>query len=150
VSTNTIGKLPPRYSFILNPYDNVRLSKCPRCQKPTHMRKFALLIHVEGWGLLALGKTCRYCTPCELIIAHQDELEDELVGVLERHAPEVIGNPYVVGGTVEKRHWEKWLGNKGEPLKKALEHFVQFKEILEFKIEGGGWAPARLSRPIKK
>jgi hypothetical protein len=93
VSNKSIGKLPSRYSFILNPYKNVRLSKCPRCQKPTHMRKFALLIHVDEWGLLALGKTCRYCTRCELIIAHKDELEDELVGVFERHAPEVIGKP---------------------------------------------------------
>ena len=38
-----IGKLPPRYSFILNPYADVRLSKCPRCQKLTYLRKFALL-----------------------------------------------------------------------------------------------------------
>jgi hypothetical protein len=30
-------------------------------------------------GILALGKDCRYCSLCELIICHRDELEDELV-----------------------------------------------------------------------
>lgn len=45
-----IGKQPPRYSFMLNRYSDVRLSKCPRCRKPTHLRKFALFIHIDGWG----------------------------------------------------------------------------------------------------
>ena len=75
MTKHTIGKLPPRYTFILNPYQDTRLSKCTICRKPTHMRKVALLIHIEEWGLLALGKTCRYCSHCELIIAHRDELE---------------------------------------------------------------------------
>jgi len=69
-----IGKLAPRYTFLLNPYSDVRLSKCPRCGRPTHSRKFALFVHVEGFGPLVLGKTCRYCTHCELVIAHRDEL----------------------------------------------------------------------------
>jgi hypothetical protein len=73
-----IGKLPPRYSFILNPYADVRLSRCPRCQKLTYLRKFALFIHIDVWGPMALGKTCRYCSRCELIMAHQDELEAQL------------------------------------------------------------------------
>jgi hypothetical protein len=38
------------------------------------MRKFPLLIHMDGYGLLNLGKTCRYCAKCEFIIAHQDQL----------------------------------------------------------------------------
>jgi hypothetical protein len=41
-----LGKLPPRYLFILNLYADVRLSKCPRRQKLTHLRKFALFIHI--------------------------------------------------------------------------------------------------------
>ena len=28
-----IGKRPSRYSFILNPYTDTRLSKCPKCEK---------------------------------------------------------------------------------------------------------------------
>jgi hypothetical protein len=73
-----VGKLPPRYGFILNPHGGTRLSKCPRCERYTHPRKFAFFIHVEGWGPMALGKTCKYCSRCELIMMHQDELEAEL------------------------------------------------------------------------
>jgi hypothetical protein len=111
-----LGKLPPKYSFILNPYEDIRMSKCPCCRKLTHMRKFVLLVYVEGWGLFAQGKTCRYCTPCELIVAHKNELEAELVRFFEKHSPEVIANPYLVLGTVEQQHWKQWLGGQGEPV----------------------------------
>ena len=85
-----IGKLPPRYSFMLNPYTDVRLSKCPRCQKLTYLRKFALFIHIDAWGPMALGKTCRYCARCELIMAHQDELEAQLAHSFSQIAPAVL------------------------------------------------------------
>lgn len=67
-----IGELPRRYSFILNQYSETRLSKCPKCEKLTHPRKFVMFIHIDGWGPMALGKTCRYCSRCEMIIVHQD------------------------------------------------------------------------------
>jgi hypothetical protein len=137
-----IGKLPPRFTFILNSYKQTRVSKCPLCRRLTHMRKFALLIYIKDWGMLSLGKTCRYCTPCELIIAHQDELEDELVGVFERHAPEIIGNPYVVLGTVDKERWKASLERGVEELGKSLEHIADFKKVLDFKLTGG-WQPVK-------
>ena len=90
-----IGELSPRYSYMLNPYSDVRLSKCPKCGKLTHPRKFALLIHIEAWGLLAMGKTCRYCSRCELIMVHQGELEAELAQSFSQIAPEVIGKAYI-------------------------------------------------------
>ncbi|HEX2208026.1 MAG TPA: hypothetical protein VHG93_10125 [Longimicrobium sp.] len=81
----------------------VRWSRCPRCEKLTHYRKFPLLIHIDGVGLLTLGKTCRYCTPCEFIIANQSELEEQLVITCEeRGFPEQVGNPYTVFATVER------------------------------------------------
>ncbi|MDB5313298.1 MAG: hypothetical protein JWO38_7500 [Gemmataceae bacterium] len=137
-----IGQQPPRYSFLLNQYPDVRLSKCPRCNQPTHMRKFALFVHIEGWGPLALGKTCRYCAGCELIIAHQDELEAELAHGLSPLAPEVVGNEYVVLGTLDRRVWERGLGEQGQPLGDALEHLADFKKVLELEVDPGGWGPA--------
>jgi len=148
MTKHTIGKLPPRYTFILNPYQDTRLSKCTICRKPTHMRKFALLIHIDEWGLLALGKTCRYCSQCELIIAHQDELENELVHFFERVAPEVIGKPYLVLGTVEKQRWKDSLGQKAYKLSEALEYVADFKEVLGLKIKGG-WSPAKKAKHRK-
>ena len=137
-----IGKLPPRYSFILNQYLNERLSKCPECHRPTHLRKFALLVHIDGWGPMALGKTCRYCTRCELIIAHQDELEAQLAGSLRAFAPEVIGNKYIVLGTVEKRMWQRGVQGTGHLLGEILEHTADFNEMLDYNVERGGWFPA--------
>lgn len=137
----TIGKLPPRYSFILNPYSDVRLSKCPRCQKLTHNRKFPLFIHIDKWGPLVLGKTCRYCTPCELIMAHQDELEAELAGALGRLAPEVVGSEYLVVGTVDRKIWRAGLEGQGPTLGDALEQVADFKKVYDLHVTGG-WGPA--------
>ena len=135
-----IGGIPRRYVFILNPYTDVRLSKCPQCGRPTHSRKFALLIHIDKFGQLAIGKTCRYCTRCELLIAHQDELEAELVHSLTRIAPEVAGNEYLVIGTMDKKAWQRGLYGGGT-LGSSLEYVAEFKKVLDLKVEGG-WAPA--------
>jgi MinD superfamily P-loop ATPase len=83
VKPKNIGKLKPRYSLILNQYADFRASKCIKCDKPTFLRKFALLIHVDGGELITLGKTCRYCAKCELIVVHQDELEADLPAKLK-------------------------------------------------------------------
>jgi hypothetical protein len=140
-----IGKLPPRYSFLLNPYVDERLSQCPKCHRPTHLRKFALLIHIEEWGLMTLGKTCRYCTPCELIIAHQDELEGELAYSFRTISPEVVGNTYVVLGTVDKKIWQHGLQGGGPQLDEVLKRTADFKRVLDLKVEPGGWYPASQS-----
>ena len=116
-----IGKLEPRYAFILNPYPDERLSKCPRCHAPTHPRKFALLIDIDEWGPLVLGKTCVYCSVCELIIVHQQELEGELALTFLERAPLIVGNEYTVFGTVEKSFWKSGLG-AGSTLGEMLEH----------------------------
>lgn len=137
-----IGKLRPRYSFILNPHSEVRLSKCPKCQKLTHLRKFALFIHIDGWGPMALGKTCRYCSRCELIMVHQDELDAELAHSLSRVAPKAIGNEYMVLGTIEKKVWREGLRGKEQLLTEILKHTADFKEYYDLEYEPGGWYPA--------
>ncbi len=142
-----IGKLPPRYSFILNPHADVRLSKCPRCQKLTHLRKFALFIHIDAWGPLALGKACRYCSRCELIMAHQNELEAELARSFSQIAPEVIGHEYLVLGTVDKKVWQEGLAGDGKQLGEMLKHVADFKRVLKLEVDPGGWYPAEREKP---
>ncbi|HEY4931869.1 MAG TPA: hypothetical protein VII23_09880 [Terriglobales bacterium] len=137
-----IGELHPRYSFILNPHAELRLSKCPKCQQPTHLRKFALFIHVDGWGSIALGKTYRYCSRCELIMVHRDELEEQLAHSLTQIASEAIGNEYVVLGTIEKKTWQEGLRGKGKRPAAMLQHVAEFKNVYEPKYEPGGWYPS--------
>lgn len=141
MATKTIGKLPPRYSFILNPYTDIRLSKCPQCERPTHPRKFALFIHIDDWGPLVFGKTCRYCTRCELIIAHKDELDAELAHGFAQLAPKAVGSPYLVIGTMDKKVWQKGLAGEPNQLGPSLEHMADFKQVLDLHVEGG-WGPA--------
>jgi hypothetical protein len=142
MAQDQVGKLPPRYSFLLNPYSDVRLSKCPRCGRLTHPRKFALFIHVEGFGPLVLGKTCRYCTPCELVIAHRDELEAELARGPARLPPGASEDRYLVVGTVDRKVWQKGLSGSGAQLGEGLKHLADFKEYLDLHVEPGGWRPA--------
>lgn len=137
-----IGKQPARYSFLLNPYSDVRLSKCPTCGKPTHPRKFALFIHINDWGPLSLGKTCRYCSRCELIIAHKDELDAEMAHSMSRLAPQAIGKQYLVLGTVDRKVWQKGLSGQSPPLGEVLEHVAEFKKVLQLTVEPGGLKPA--------
>jgi hypothetical protein len=99
------GKLKPRYRFALNPFPDVRWSRCPNCEKLMHARKFPLLLHLGGSTLLTLGFTCRYCTPCEFIIAHQHELEMEVAIFRARH-PDVHVDDLFVVGTVDRKTWE--------------------------------------------
>jgi hypothetical protein len=142
MATQRIGKLKPRYSFLLNPYSDIRLSKCPKCERPTHPRKFALFVHVDGWGPLVMGKTCRYCTRDELIIVHRDELEAELADKFATLAPKVIGNDYLVVGTVDKKVWQRGLTGQGNQLGDVLDHMADFEEVLELEYQPGGWYPA--------
>jgi hypothetical protein len=141
-----IGKLPPRYSFILNPDADERLSRCPRCHALTHPRKFALFIHVASWGPLTLGKTCVYCSPCELIVVHQHELEEQLAHAFGKVAPEVIGNEYLVLGTVDTQTWKAALAGAGQKRGELLKHTADFASVLKLEVDPGGWRPAEPSR----
>lgn len=133
------GKLKPRYSFILNKYDDFRASKCIKCDKPTFLRKFALLIHIDDGGLITLGKTCRYCAKCELIVVHKDELEAELIHKFETLKPKIIDNDYLILGTVEKKFWQQQLIKPSANLVEILKHTADFKKYLDFKYQPAGW-----------
>jgi hypothetical protein len=135
--TKRIGGQPPRYSFILNPYSDIRIGKCPQCCRPTLARKFALFIHVDGFGPLVLGKTCRYCFRCQLIIAHQDELEAQLANGPARLTP--CANSYLVIGTMDKMVWEKGLQGREGQVVATLPQVADFKKVLTLEVDPGGW-----------
>ena len=77
-----MGVLPPRYSFVLNPYVRERFTKCPSCDAPTRVRKIPLVIHVDNPDaprLVLLNKTCRLCLVCETLIVDRVELEQVII-----------------------------------------------------------------------
>lgn len=111
------------------------------CGVPTHPRKFALLVHIEECAPLALGKTCRYCSRCELIIAHKDELDAELAHSMARLAPEAVGREYLVLGTLDRKVWKQGLEGKTLQLANLHEHMVQFRDWMRLEVDSGGWRP---------
>jgi hypothetical protein len=138
--TPQIGKLPPRYSFILNPHKDLRCSTCPKCKRKTSVRKFALLVAVKRADPVVIGKTCKFCATCELIICHQDELEPLLAATFGPVKPSVLGNEYFVVGTVERASYRKGL--KGEVTAgEVLGHLAEFKKHLELGYRPAGWYP---------
>ncbi len=142
------GRLPPRYGFALNPHKEMRCTRCPRCEQPTRLRKFALLIGVKDLGMLVVGKTCRFCPPCEFIIVHQDELEVLLATSLAGDRPELIGSDYYVLGTVERKTWRKGLRAAATP-EEVLDHTADFEKEFDLHYEPGGWRPANEEDDIR-
>jgi hypothetical protein len=133
-----IGKLPRRYTFILNPYTDARFTRCPGCDQPTKVRKLPLFIHVDPLNPIVLGKTCRYCPDCDLLIAHQDELEAQLTALFEKRDPSLVGNDYLVLGTVERQAWRQGM-KQPKGIGEMREHLHEFKEVRTVEYRPAGW-----------
>lgn len=134
-----LGKQQPRFKFFLNPYVDMRFTRCPQCEGKTKLRKLPLMIHIEPNNFLALNKTCRYCPYCDLLIAHQDELESNLAASFAQHQPAAIGNDYLVAGTFDRADWQKGV-NAPVPVAEMLNYLHDFRQVLTFKVTGG-WLP---------
>lgn len=112
------------------------------CEKLTHPRKFAFLIHVDDWGPMVQGKTAKFCSACELIVVHQDELEAELVLAFEKLDPLLIGNSYFVIGTVETKTWKRGVNGAPGTIDEVLQQTADFDRVLTLQVDPGGWRPA--------
>ncbi len=127
-----------RYRFFLNPYEDMAFTKCPKCETKTKQRKLPLVIHIEPAQILVLNKTCRYCPECDLVIARKHELEAMMASTFEEHRPEIIGNEYLVVGTVDRADWRAGSKEQASPAD-TLERVYVFKDQWHFEIEPGGW-----------
>jgi hypothetical protein len=127
-----LGKQPPRYRFFLNPYQDVRFSTCPQCAHRTGQRKLPLFIHIDPKQPLLLNKTCRYCSHCDLLIAHQNELDEIITKAFTVLNPEIVGNKYLVIGTLDRADWKRIDQNK-LPVQDTIEALHDFKDVVTFK-----------------
>lgn len=142
------GELPPRYSFVLNPYPDIRVGRCPRCQHKTGQRKIPLLIHVKPAHLVALNYTCRYCHACDLLIAGKHAIERLLAGMFGQYDPEAVGNEYLIIGTVEKTAWREGL-RQPKAVAEMLPHASDFAEYCsELRVTRPGWYRADQEPPM--
>lgn len=89
--------------------------------------------------LFSLNKTCRYCPHCDLLIAHQNDVEHVLASSLSTYQPEVVGNDYLIIGTLEKAAWKRGT-RQPLTLQETLDALHDFKEVVTFKVTGG-WMP---------
>lgn len=130
--TPRLGTLPPQYKFFLNPYADARFTtSCPGCAGRTKQRKLPLAIHVHGWGMVMLNKTCRFCPYCDLLIAHKDEIERQLAQLRTQLGPGVLGNDYLIMGTVERKDWRRGLTKPLTPAE-MIAALHDFKAHLQF------------------
>lgn len=135
-----LGKLQPRYKFFLNPYKNARFTRCPECDKPTRTRKEPFFIHVDPKEPVILNMTARYCERHELLILHKDVVEDLLARVFSQHNPDIIGNDYLILGTIERSYWRQHKQGSAQ-LGLAFEHLHDFKQVVIYEPEHYGWVP---------
>ncbi|GLV57987.1 hypothetical protein KDH_48210 [Dictyobacter sp. S3.2.2.5] len=143
-----LGKQYPRYRFYLNPYQDLRWTMCPQCKNKMHQRKLPLVIHVDPAYLLSLNKTCRYCPHCDLLIAHQNDVEGFLAAYFSRPDLEIVGNDYLVVGTMDRAIWKRGIQ---QPLtvQETLDALHDFKDVVTFQLTGG-WVRDKTRPPTKK
>ena len=136
-----IGKQLPRHRFVLNPHQDVRLTVCPICRGRTLLRKIPLVVHVDPMQLVVLNKHCRYCRLCDLVMAHKDEVEAMLAAIFAQRAPDVIGNDYLVIGTLDRADWSKTRKN-AMTVPEIIERLHDFTDVLKLEYDPGGWRRA--------
>jgi hypothetical protein len=144
------GELPPKYNFVLNPYPDMRISRCPFCGNKTGQKKIPLLIHVDPSHLIALNYTCRYCRTCDLLIAHRHALEHLLVGLFGQINPDAIGNQYLIFGTEEKKMWREGMV-KPKAVCEILPHASDFVSYYpELRVTQAGWYGPNQRPPVRE
>ena len=134
----TPKKNPTKHYFFLNPYGDCAFTKCPKCNDKTKVRKFPLVIHVEPNQLFFLNKICKYCTNCDLIIVKQSKLEALMSSQFKEVNPTVVGNKYLVFGTLSRSDWQEYSKTSIDS-SKAIDQVYAFKDVLDFEVARGGW-----------
>ncbi len=147
--SSQFGKLAPQYNFFLNPYNDERFTRCPQCEAKMGQKKVPLVIHVDPHYPVSLNYTCRYCAHCDLLIAHQDEIERLLAAMFSKHAPEAVGNKYLILGTFDHAYWKEGT-KKPHSVQDLPANLHAFKQVLKFEPQYT-WAkdePTPAPKPI--
>lgn len=127
---------PAPRKLYLNPYEDLAFTRCPACDEKTKVRKFPLAVFIEPANMLFVNISCRLCEPCSLLIVRQSELEHLMVTAYEERDPDLIGNEYMVVGTMPRKMWRD--GFKGvAPFDSLPDAIDVFEDELDFDFVGG-------------
>lgn len=89
--------------------------------------------------LVTLNMTGPYCPRCDLIILHRDKVENLLVHALSPQHSSLIGNDYLIIGTIERSFWRK--AAKGQATNSEIfDHLHDFKNVLVFEPMRPRWS----------
>ncbi|MBL8130826.1 MAG: hypothetical protein JNL42_03135 [Anaerolineae bacterium] len=136
----TLGKLKPQHTFFLNPYSNARFTRCPKCDSKTKIRKFPFAIHIDPRVMMTLNMSGPYCPSCDLIILHQDRVEELLTATFVQRDPSIIGNNYLIVGVVEQSYWKK-ASTQGGSYQELFDNLHDFKRVVKFEPQRWVWMP---------
>ena len=136
-----LGQLEPMHRFFLNPYPDVRFTKCPLCDQMMKSRKKPFLIHIDPNVLLTFNITGKYCPTDDLLILHQDRLESMMTTSLMQHDHTLIGHDYLVIGTIERDYWQERVQGKGDD-QDMFDHLHDFIEYVHIEPARWTWGPA--------
>lgn len=131
------GGMEPKYTCCINPFTNVRFSRCPACENRTQIREFALVVHVEPEGIYPTRIPCKWCLPCSLIVVHKHELERSIQTGLADISPDQVGSNYFIIGVLEMRIWTRL--NKGLAFLETVKKWTSdFLDIVELQSQNSG------------
>ena len=102
------------------------------------VRKHPFFIHVDPNQAVVLNMNGRYCPHCDLLILHQDKVEELLAAALALQDPELIGNAYLIVGTVERKGWRQ-VQKEPYNLQAVFDNLHDFEEVVDFKPAHYGW-----------
>jgi hypothetical protein len=142
-----IGLLEPQYRYFLNPYPDVKFSRCPACAAKMGQRKLPLVIHVDPRHLISLSYTHHYCGRCDILIGNKHEIEHLLFNIFSANNPYAIGNDYTIVGTMTEETWRKGL-NKPQPLGDALREVHELRSFEEIRMTMSGGSPEDEETPV--
>jgi hypothetical protein len=142
-----LGHLPSQYNFSLNPYPELRFSRCPDCGQPTGQKTLPLFIYVMPSFPVLVKIACRYCRGCDTLICHKHLLEHALKCIFEPINPEIIGNEYTIVGVIEKKTWWANLTHP-TPMSEIFDHLHDFVTYEELRMTMKGWFRNNQPPPI--
>ncbi len=149
MKSKKFGQLESRHNFSLNPYPDLRFYKCVRCETKTGQRKLPLVVHVHPHNLTLLNYTNRYCKQCDLLIGHQHEIEHHLTKLFSKLNPSIVGNEYLIIGSVNKSTWQKST-KQTLLISEIVESTHDFISYEKLQMTMSGWFKENEQPPLMK